>query len=164
MLYTLSVQGRQGRLASAPTIRPCCLRRVFTFSTTAFTLADGTSVSECQWMTLRDKIDLLAAFLFPWLRYFAASDLPVSAEIAAQCRGFLADLLGAIDFPRIGVLDFIGVSHEKELMGVVDIICSVFEALRDCRRSRPTRKRRSWRNDRWMAIHDGRLDRIGWPW
>lgn len=88
----------------------------------------------------------------------------MSAEVAAECRGFLAVLFGAIEFPRIGVLDFIRVSHEKELMGVVDIICSVFEALRDCRRSRPTRKRRSWRNDRWMAIHDGRLDRIGRPW
>ena len=122
----------------------------------------GRVVSEvCQWIT---SIDLLAPFLFSRLRNFAAPDLPVSAEIATECRRFLAVLFGAIEVPRIRVLDFIGVSHEKELMRVVDTICSVFEALRDCRRSRPTRKRRSRRNDRWMAIHNGRLDRIGRPW
>jgi len=161
MLYTLSVQGRQSRLASASAIRPCCLGRVFTCSSTTYALANRANVSECQWMTLNDRIDLLAPFLLSRFRYIAAPDLPVSAEIATQCRRFL---LGAIEVPRIGVLDFIGVSHEKELMRVVDTICSVFEALRDCRRSRPTRKRRSRRNNRWMAIHNGRLDRIGWPW
>ena len=90
----------------------------------------------------------------------------MSAEIAAQRGRFLAVLLArAIEVARVGVVGFIGVgSHEWEWMGVVDIICSVFEALRDCRRSRPSCKSRSRSDDRWMPIHGGRLDRIGWPW
>jgi hypothetical protein len=51
ILYTLSVQGRQRCLASAPAIRPCCFGRVFTFSTTPFALADRASVRKYHWRT-----------------------------------------------------------------------------------------------------------------
>ena len=105
------------------------------------------------------KIDLLAPFIFSWLRYLAASNLPVSAEEAAQCRRLFAFLF---EVEGLGVLAFIGVPREKELVRMVYIICGVFEASGDDRRSRPTRKGRSRSDDRWMAIHNGRLDGIGW--